>query len=50
MGMGYLVNREGIDDDWILSGRYEIDIEGKRIPAKAHLKAPYDQMGERMQM
>jgi 4-methylaminobutanoate oxidase (formaldehyde-forming) len=50
MGMGYLVNREGIDDDWILSGRYEIDVEGKRIPAKAHLKAPYDPMGERMRI
>jgi len=50
MGMGYLVNPEGIDDHWILSGRYEIDVEGKRIPAKAHLKAPYDPGGERMRM
>jgi 4-methylaminobutanoate oxidase (formaldehyde-forming) len=50
MGMGYLVNPEGIDDHWILSGRYEIDVEGKRIPAKAHFKAPYDPGGERMRM
>jgi len=50
MGMGYLVNPEGIDDHWILSGQYEIDVEGKRIPAKAHLKAPYDPGGQRMRM
>jgi 4-methylaminobutanoate oxidase (formaldehyde-forming) len=50
MGMGYLVNPEGVDDHWILSGRYEIDVEGKRIPAKAHLNAPYDPRGERVRM
>ncbi len=50
MGMGYLEHSEGISDEWILSGRYEIDVEGTRIPAKAHLKAPYDPAGERLRM
>ena len=50
IGMGYLENPEGIDDEWILSGKYEIDVEGKRIPAKVHLQAPYDPKGERVRM
>jgi len=50
MGMGYLENSEGINDEWILSGRYEIDVEGTRFPAKVHLKAPYDPSGERVRM
>lgn len=50
MGMGYLENPEGVSDEWILSGRYEIDVEGKRIPATAHLKAPYDPSAKRVRM
>jgi 4-methylaminobutanoate oxidase (formaldehyde-forming) len=50
MGMGYLEQPEGISDEWILAGRYEIDVEGTRIPAKVHLKAPYDPSGERVRM
>jgi 4-methylaminobutanoate oxidase (formaldehyde-forming) len=50
MGMGYLEDPEGINDEWILSGRYEIGVEGKLIPAKAHLKAPYDPLRRRVRM
>jgi len=50
IGMGYLENPAGIDDEWILSGSYEIDIEGKLIPAKVHLRAPHDPLGERVRM
>lgn len=50
MGMGYLENPEGIDDDWIMAGKYEIDVEGRRVPAKVHLKAPYDPDGKRLRM
>jgi 4-methylaminobutanoate oxidase (formaldehyde-forming) len=50
MGMGYLENADGISNEWILSGRYEIGVEGKRIPAKAHLKAPYDPSAKRVRM
>jgi 4-methylaminobutanoate oxidase (formaldehyde-forming) len=50
MGMGYLEHPEVISDEWILSGRYEIDVERTRIPATVHLKAPYDPMGERVRM
>jgi 4-methylaminobutanoate oxidase (formaldehyde-forming) len=50
MGMGYLENPAGISDEWILSGRYEIDVEGELIPAKAYLKAPYDPLSKRVRM
>jgi len=48
IGMGYLKNPEGITDDWILNGVYEIEVEGRRIPAQVHLKAPYDPKGEKL--
>jgi 4-methylaminobutanoate oxidase (formaldehyde-forming) len=50
MGMGYLENPEGISDEWILSGKYEIDVEGELIPAKAFLKALYDPSNNRVRM
>ncbi len=50
IGMGYLENPKCIDDEWILAGEYTINVEGKLIPAKAHLKAPYDPMGERIRI
>jgi 4-methylaminobutanoate oxidase (formaldehyde-forming) len=50
IGMGYLENLEGISEDWILSGKYELDIEGKLYPAKVHIHAPYDPKGQRTRM
>jgi len=48
LGMGYLTNPEGIDEGWILSGRYEIDVEGRMVPARVHLKPPHDPEGKRL--
>ena len=50
MGMGYLEHSEGFSDEWILSGKYEIDVEGKLIPAKVFLKAAYDPSSKRVRM
>jgi glycine cleavage system aminomethyltransferase T len=50
MGMGYLENPEGISEEWILSGKYDIDVEGELIPAKAFLKAPHDPLNKRVRM
>jgi 4-methylaminobutanoate oxidase (formaldehyde-forming) len=50
IGMGYLENPDGIDDEWILSGKYQIDVEGTLIPARVHLKAPYDPESKRVKM
>lgn len=42
IAMGYVNNPEGVTNEFVQSGRYEININGKRYPAKAHLRAPYD--------
>ena len=47
VGMGYLSQPDGITNDWILSGNYEILVEGKKYPARVHLKSPYDPRNER---
>jgi glycine cleavage system T protein len=50
IGMGYLEKEDGITDEWILEGKYEIGWMGKPHPAKVHLKAPYDPKAERVRM
>ena len=50
VAMGYVKNAEGITDDWILDGKYEIEAEGKKIPAKVHIHSPYDPKNERPKM
>ena len=47
LGMGWL-EKEGINEDWILSGKYEIDVEGEMVPATVHLAPPLDPRGERL--
>jgi len=42
IAMGYVNNPAGVDDDFVKSGRYEINISGQRFGAKAYLHAPYD--------
>jgi len=50
VGMGYLCNTDEITADWIDAGKYEIMVEGKRVPAAVHLKSPYDPGNERTKM
>jgi len=35
-------NAAGVGAEFIASGRYEINVSGRRYPAKAHVRAPYD--------
>jgi glycine cleavage system aminomethyltransferase T len=37
-----------IDQEYIESGRYEVDLAGKLLPAHAHLRAPVDPSGARV--
>ena len=34
--------------EWIRSGSYELESLGRRYPAKAHLRAPFDPDGRRI--
>jgi heterotetrameric sarcosine oxidase gamma subunit len=42
IGMGYVNRAEGINAEFIKSGRYEININGERCPASVFLRPPYD--------
>jgi len=46
IGMVYLPNENGITDQWIMDGNYEIEVEDKKYPITLHLKAPYDPEGK----
>ncbi len=50
VGMCYLSNPDGINEQWITQGRYEIGINGRRYPVTIHLRPPYDPRGERVRM
>ncbi|WP_411035925.1 GcvT family protein [Shinella sp. BYT-45] len=48
VGYGYVRRAEGVDDDFLAGGGYELVVAMERVPAKIHLKAPYDPSGARM--
>jgi sarcosine dehydrogenase len=50
VGMGYVKSKQTITEEWILAGKYEIEVEGKMMPAKVHIRSPYDPQNERPKM
>jgi glycine cleavage system T protein len=46
VGMVYLSNEDGITNDWIKEGKYEIEVEDKMYPVTIHFRAPYDPAGK----
>ncbi len=48
IGYGYVRNPDGVDDDYLTSGTYELDIAMQRVPAKLHMKALYDPANEKI--
>ncbi|MCZ6730011.1 MAG: FAD-dependent oxidoreductase, partial [SAR324 cluster bacterium] len=50
IGLGYVRNPDGVDRDFVLSGRYEIEVAGERFPAKASLRPFYDPQNERIRV
>ena len=50
VGMGYVKSDQPINEDWILNGKYEIEVEGKMAPAKVHIRSPYDPKNDRTKM
>jgi len=45
VGLGSISNHDGVTADFVKSGRYEIEVAGKRYPAKASLRPMYDPDG-----
>ena len=48
VGLGYVKNENGVDDEYIQSGEFEIEVAGRRIPAHASLQPMYDPASERV--
>jgi 4-methylaminobutanoate oxidase (formaldehyde-forming) len=42
LGMGYVEADEGVTNEYVASGRFEIEIACRRVPAVASLQAFYD--------
>lgn len=42
IGMGYIRNPEGVTTDYVLSGRYELEVATVRVPAEVSLAPLYD--------
>jgi 4-methylaminobutanoate oxidase (formaldehyde-forming) len=48
VGLALIEREEGVDTNFLKSGRFEIDLAGERCPATIHLRPAYDPRGERM--
>ena len=47
IGMGY-VRAEGVDQGFLTTGSYELEVASERVPARLHLGPLYDPKGERV--
>lgn len=48
LGYGYVRSSSGVDQDYVLAGRYELEAAGERVPAQVFLDPPYDPRGLRV--
>ena len=48
IGYGYVRNAEGVTEDWLTAGDYELVIATERVPARLHLAPLYDPENARM--
>ncbi|MBG1233245.1 GcvT family protein [Aestuariivirga litoralis] len=48
IGLGYVRNPEGVTADYVLSGTYELEVAGERVPCEVTLSPLYDPKMERI--
>ena len=48
VALGYVEHADGVDEDHVNAGRYEIEVAGVRYPAKASLRPLYDPHSSRI--
>jgi 4-methylaminobutanoate oxidase (formaldehyde-forming) len=48
IGYGYVRNADGVPTDWLLAGRYDLEVATERVPAQIHLAPLYDPRMERI--
>jgi sarcosine dehydrogenase len=42
IGYGYVRNPDGVDDDYLVSGAYELEVAGRLVACRLHLRPLYD--------
>ena len=47
VGLGYVEHKDGVDDEFVTTGSYSIEIAGRRYPATASLSPLYDPSSKR---
>ncbi|CAN5339578.1 FAD-dependent oxidoreductase [soil metagenome] len=48
IGMGYVRNADGVSDDWLATGRYELEVAAIRVPVELHREPLYDPANARV--
>ena len=48
IGYGYVRNTAGVPTDWLMSGRYELEVATERVPATIQMSPLYDPKMERI--
>ncbi len=48
IGLGYVRNPAGVDDAYLMSGSYELEVATSRVPARLHLAPLYDPTNARV--
>ena len=48
IGYGYVRNVEGVDEDYLLAGSYELVVATERVPAYLHISPLYDALSLRV--
>lgn len=48
IGYGYVRNADGVDDAYLGSGRFELEVAGERVPCRWLARPPYDPDGARV--
>ena len=48
VGLGYITHAEGVSPQFVEAGGFEIEVAGRRFPARASLSPMYDPRGERI--
>ena len=42
IGLGYVRNEHGVDDEYLEAGKYELEVRNQIVRARLHLQALYD--------
>ena len=48
IGYGYVRDAGGVAEDWMMSGRYELEVASERVPCQIHVTALYDPSNARI--